>query len=58
MLLDKEFEAKLKIIKQDDETKKAVLQKNTEFKTCPPAILLCRTSLALQQTGSILHVPV
>ena len=32
MLLDKEFEAKLKIIKQDDETKKAVLQKNTEFK--------------------------
>ena len=27
-----EFEAKLKIIKQDDETKKAVLQKNTEFK--------------------------
>ena len=32
VLLDKEFEAKLKIIKQDDETKKAVLQKNTEFK--------------------------
>ena len=31
-MLDKEFEAKLKIIKQDDETKKAVLQKNTEFK--------------------------
>ena len=30
--VDKEFEAKLKIIKQDDETKKAVLQKNTEFK--------------------------
>lgn len=32
VFLDKEFEAKLKIIKQDDETKKAVLQKNTEFK--------------------------
>ncbi len=32
VLLDKEFEAKLKIIKQDGETKKAVLQKNTEFK--------------------------
>ena len=32
VLLDDEFEAKLKIIKQDDETKKAVLQKNTEFK--------------------------
>ena len=32
VLLDEEFEAKLKIIKQDDETKKAVLQKNTEFK--------------------------
>ena len=32
ILLDDEFEAKLKIIKQDDETKKPVLQKNTEFK--------------------------
>ena len=32
VMLDKEFEAKLKIIKQDDETKKPVLQKNTEFK--------------------------
>jgi uncharacterized surface anchored protein/transcriptional regulator with XRE-family HTH domain len=32
VMLDKEFKAKLKIIKQDDETKKAVLQKNTEFK--------------------------
>ncbi len=32
VLLDKEFEAKLKIIKKDDETKKAVLQNNTEFK--------------------------
>ena len=32
VMLDKEFEAKLKIIQQDDETKKAVLQKNTEFK--------------------------
>ena len=32
VLLDDEFEAKLKIIKKDDETKKAVLQKNTEFK--------------------------
>ena len=32
VLLDDEFEAKLKIIKQDDETKKSVLQKNTEFK--------------------------
>ena len=32
VLLDEEFEAKLKIIKQDDETKKAVLAKNTEFK--------------------------
>ena len=32
VLLDDEFEAKLKIIKQDDETKKPVLQKNTEFK--------------------------
>lgn len=32
VLLDEEFEAKLKIIKQDNETKKAVLAKNTEFK--------------------------
>ena len=32
VLLDDEFEAKLKIIKQDDETKKPVLQKNIEFK--------------------------
>lgn len=32
VLLDKEFEAKLKIVKQDDETKKPVLQKGTEFK--------------------------
>ncbi|MCD7888196.1 MAG: Cna protein B-type domain protein, partial [Clostridiales bacterium] len=32
ILLDKEFEAKLKIIKKDDETKQTVLQANTEFK--------------------------
>lgn len=32
VLLDKEFEAKLKIIKQDDETKKPVLHKGTEFR--------------------------
>lgn len=32
VLLDKAFEAKLKIIKQDDETKKPVLQKGTEFR--------------------------
>ena len=32
VLLDKEFEAKLKIIKKDDETKKSVLVPNTEFK--------------------------
>ena len=32
VLLDDEFEAKLKIVKQDDETKKAVLAKKTEFK--------------------------
>lgn len=32
VLLDKEFEAKLKIIKKDDETKKTVLLPNTEFK--------------------------
>ena len=32
VLLDGEFEAKLKIVKQDDETKKAVLAENTEFK--------------------------
>ncbi len=32
VLLDKEFEAKLKIVKLDDETKKAVLLPNTEFK--------------------------
>ena len=32
VLLDDEFEAKLKIVKQDDETKKPVLAKNTEFK--------------------------
>lgn len=32
VLLDKAFEAKLKIIKQDDETKKPVLAKNTEFR--------------------------
>lgn len=32
VLLDKEFEAKLKIIKKDDESKKPVLKKGTEFK--------------------------
>ena len=32
VLLDKEFSAKLKIIKQDDETKKSVLIPRTEFK--------------------------
>lgn len=32
VLLDKEFEAKLKIIKADDETKQSVLLPNTEFK--------------------------
>ena len=32
MLLDAEFEAKLKIVKKDDETKKTVLLPNTEFK--------------------------
>ena len=32
VLLDKEFEAKLKITKKDDETKKSVLQENTGFK--------------------------
>ena len=32
VLLDEEFEAKLKIIKQDDETKKPVLHKGTEFR--------------------------
>ena len=32
VLLDDEFEAKLKIIKKDDETKKSVLIANTEFK--------------------------
>ena len=32
VLLDDEFEAKLKIIKQDDETKKSVLIPGTEFK--------------------------
>ena len=32
VLLDDEFEAKLKIIKKDDETKKSVLIPNTEFK--------------------------
>lgn len=32
VLLDEEFKAKLKIVKQDDETKKPVLAKNTEFK--------------------------
>lgn len=32
VLLDEEFEAKLKIIKQDDETKKPVLQADTEFR--------------------------
>ena len=32
VLLDKEFSAKLKIIKQDDETKKSVLIPGTEFK--------------------------
>ena len=32
VLLDGEFSAKLKIIKQDDETKKPVLVANTEFK--------------------------
>lgn len=31
VLLDEEFEAKLKIIKQDDETKKAVFSKSMEF---------------------------
>ena len=32
VLLDDEFEAKLRIVKKDDETKKPVLIKNTEFK--------------------------
>lgn len=32
VLLDEEFKAKLKIVKQDDETKKPVLAKNAEFK--------------------------
>ena len=32
VLLDEAFEAKLKIIKQDDETKKPVLHKGTEFR--------------------------
>lgn len=32
VLLDEEFEAKLKIVKKDDETKKSVLVPNTEFK--------------------------
>ena len=32
VLLDAEFEAKLKIVKKDDETKKTVLLPNTEFK--------------------------
>ncbi len=32
VLLDDEFEAKLKIVKQDDETGKPVLAENTEFK--------------------------
>lgn len=32
VLLDKEFEAKLKIVKKDDESKKPVLKKGTEFK--------------------------
>ncbi|MCD7745863.1 MAG: peptidase [Lachnospiraceae bacterium] len=32
VLLDEEFEAKLKIIKKDDETKQTVLRANTEFK--------------------------
>ena len=32
VLLDEEFEAKLKIIKQDDKTKKPVLQAGTEFR--------------------------
>ena len=32
VLLDEEFEAKLKIVKQDDETKKPVLHKGTEFR--------------------------
>ncbi len=32
VLLDDEFEAKLKIVKQDDETKKPVLAENTGFK--------------------------
>ena len=32
VLLDEEFEAKLRIVKKDDETKKPVLVKNAEFK--------------------------
>ena len=32
VLLDDEFEAKLRIVKQDDETKRSVLAKDTEFK--------------------------
>ena len=32
VLLDKEFEAKLKVIKKDDETKRSVLIPGTEFK--------------------------
>ena len=32
VLLDKEFEAKLKVIKKDDESKRSVLIAGTEFK--------------------------
>ena len=32
VLLDKEFKAKLKIVKKDDETKKSILSAGTEFK--------------------------
>ena len=55
VLLDKEFEAKLKIIKQDDETKKAVLQKNTEFK-----IFNLDTEKYVEQvtTLSLIHISV
>ena len=36
VLLDDEFKAKLKIVKQDDETKQPVLLANTEFKVYDP----------------------
>ena len=52
VLLDDEFKAKLKIVKQDDETKQPVLLANTEFKVYDlDAKKVCGTGNDLSKYG-------